>query len=147
MRLIGYLSALFAGVAIACQTGSNSELKEKLGEPTAALVINYVVSIGCVLIYMLGTRQPLPSLQQTGQVPWWGWFGGLLGAISGIIAIVLAKRLGAGVLASYALAGQLLGSVVLDHFGWLGFELHAMNWPRVAGCCLMVAGLVLISRF
>ena len=147
MRLLGYLSALFAGVAIACQTGSNSVLKEKLGEPTTALVINYVVSISCVLIYILGTRQPMPSLQQANEVPWWGWLGGLLGAASGIIAIVLAKRLGAGTLASYALAGQLIGSVVLDHFGWLGFELHGVSWPRVAGCCLMVAGVVLISEF
>ena len=147
MRLLGYLSAFFAGVAIACQTGSNSELKEKIGEPTAALVINYIVSISCVVMYMLLMRQPMPSLQRAGQVPWWGWLGGLLGAASGIIAIILAKRLGAGALAAYALAGQLIGSVVLDHFGWLGFELHALNWPRIAGCCLITAGLVLISRF
>jgi bacterial/archaeal transporter family-2 protein len=143
MRFLGYLSAFIAGVAIACQTGSNSELKEKIGEPTAALVINYVVAINCVLMYMLLTRQPMPSLQGTGQVRWWGWLGGLLGAASGIVA----RRLGAGALAACALAGQLIGSVVLDHFGWLGFELHALNWPRIAGCCLMTAGLVLISRF
>lgn len=147
MSFLAYVSALFAGLAIACQTGSNSELKEKLGEPTAALVVNYVVAISCALLYMLVTRPAIPSLQHTANVPWWGWLGGLLGAGSGIVAIVLAKRLGAGALAAFALGGQLVGSVVLDHFGWLGFEFHAANWPRVAGCCLMIAGLALISSF
>ena len=147
MKLLGYLAAFVAGVAIACQTGTNSVLKEKLGEPTAALVINYVVAMSCVLMYVLFTRQPMPSVQQAADIPWWGWLGGLLGAASGIVAIVLAKRLGAGALAAFALAGQLIGSIVLDHFGWLGFELHAMNWLRVAGSCLIVIGLLLISIF
>src|SRR3954453_3278902 len=131
MGFLAYLTALLAGVAIACQTGSNSELKEKLGEPISALLINYVVCISFVLLSMLIIRQPVAGLQHASQVPWWGWLGGLLGAGSGIIAIVLAKPLGAGALAAFALAGQLIGSVLLDHFGWLGFELHSINLPRV----------------
>jgi len=147
MSFLAYVSASLAGVAIACQTGSNSELKQKLGEPTCALLINYVVAIAFVVLSLVITRQPIAGMQHASQVPWWGWLGGLLGAASGIVAIVLAKQLGAGALAAFALAGQLIGSVVLDHFGWLGFELHSINLPRVAGCCLMIAGLALISRF
>ena len=43
--------------------------------------------------------------------------------------------------------GQLLCSVLLDHFGWVGFEAHLAGWGRVIGCLLMVAGFALIARF
>ena len=104
MTVPAYMAALLAGVAIACQTGTNSVLKDKPGEPTAALFVNYTVAIACTLLYVLLTRQPMPEMQHVTTVPWWGWLGGLLGAVSGIIAIILAKRLGAGALAAFALA-------------------------------------------
>src|SRR3954447_24491615 len=116
MSFLAYVAALLSGVAIVCQTGSNSELKQKLGEPSSALLINYVVGITSVLLAIVITRQPMAGLQHASQVPWWGWLGRFLGAASGIVAIVLAKQLGAGALAGFALAGQLIGSVLLDHF-------------------------------
>jgi transporter family-2 protein len=43
--------------------------------------------------------------------------------------------------------GQLICSVVLDHFGLLGFELHAVNAGRAVGCLLLLAGFALIWKF
>ena len=37
-------------------------------------------------------------------------------------------------------------SLVLDHYGWVGFATHEMNLWRVAGAVLLVAGVVLIVR-
>jgi transporter family-2 protein len=36
--------------------------------------------------------------------------------------------------------GQLVSSVVLDHFGWVGFTEHTAGLGRIAGCVLMMAG-------
>ena len=38
-------------------------------------------------------------------------------------------------------------SVLLDHFGWIGFEQHSASIPRLAGCALMIVGVFLISKF
>jgi transporter family-2 protein len=43
--------------------------------------------------------------------------------------------------------GQLVCSVVLDHFGWVGFTEHAAGIGRILGCLLMMAGFFLIARF
>ena len=43
--------------------------------------------------------------------------------------------------------GQLLCSVLLDHFGWVGFEIHPAGWGRIIGCLLLVAGFALVARF
>jgi len=44
-------------------------------------------------------------------------------------------------------AGQMTASVVLDHFGWLGYQLHPLSGMRILGVCLLVGGVVLIRWF
>jgi bacterial/archaeal transporter family-2 protein len=70
-----------------------------------------------------------------------------LAQVYGLAAIVLASQLGAATLTALVVTGQLLCSVVLDHFGWLSFDVHPASWPRIAGCILMVLGLILIAKF
>ena len=57
-----------------------------------------------------------------GEAPWWSWIGGLFGATYGLTAILLASRMGAATLTALVVTGQLICAVVLDHFGWLGFD-------------------------
>ncbi|WP_367399774.1 DMT family transporter [Nevskia soli] len=35
---------------------------------------------------------------------------------------------------------SLLCAVVLDNFGWVGFQPHPVNFPRLAGCVLLLGG-------
>jgi transporter family-2 protein len=60
---------------------------------------------------------------------------------------LLAPRLGAGELIGLVVAGQLIFSVLLDHFGWIGFAQHPASMTRLAGCALMVIGVFLIAEF
>lgn len=61
--------------------------------------------------------------------------------------ILLAPRLGAGELIGLVVAGQLIFSVLLDHFGWVGFAQHSASLPRLAGCAFMIVGVFLIAKF
>jgi transporter family-2 protein len=64
-----------------------------------------------------------------------------------VIVVVLARELGAATLTALVITGQLLSSVALDHFGLLGFELHAAGVGRLGGCVLLLAGTALIWKF
>ena len=75
------------------------------------------------------------------------WLGGVLGAAYAVAVVMLARPLGAATLTALVVTGQLVCSVVLDHFGLLGFELHAASVGRVIGCALLVVGIALIWRF
>jgi len=44
-------------------------------------------------------------------------------------------------------SGQLICSVMLDQFGWIGFELHPTGMGRIAGSVLLLSGTLLIWRF
>ena len=121
--------------------------KEELGATLARITCQLVLGIAAVFLYTLLRQVPFPSTEKAFQTPWWGWFGGIFGAVYGLAAIVLASQLGAATLTALVVTGQLLCSVILDHFGWLSFDVHPASWARIAGCALMVVGLILIAKF
>lgn len=41
----------------------------------------------------------------------------------------------------------VLASLVLDHFGWIGFPMHPASVRRVAGAVLMMIGVGLLTVF
>jgi transporter family-2 protein len=44
-----------------------------------------------------------------------------------------------------AVAGQVVASLVLDHFGLFGLVERQMTLPRVVGAVLLLAGVMLIQ--
>ena len=58
--------------------------------------------------------------------------GGALGAFYVTGSIVVAPRLGAVTLIAVILAGQALASLVVDHYGMVGFDAHPATAGRVA---------------
>ena len=73
--------------------------------------------------------------------------GGLCGANYIVIAILLAPRLGAATLIAVTVAGQMLVSILLDHFGLIGYPVHPMNVWRIVGAGLLLAGVGLIQKY
>ena len=139
--------ALLAGALVTMQTGSNARLKEALGAALPAVVVSSAIGIALLLGVIAVMRTPLPSMERFGGAPWTAWLGGLLGAAYAVAVVVLARDLGAATLTALVVTGQLICSVVLDHYGLLGFELRAASVGRLLGCGLLLAGTVLIWKF
>jgi transporter family-2 protein len=57
-----------------------------------------------------------------------------------------APRLGAATLVAALVAGQMVASLALDHFGWVGFTVHPIDPWRLLGAALIVGGVVLVQR-
>ena len=147
MSWIAFLFALAAGAAITVQAGSNSELKKSLENPIGALVVNYVFGLVSAAVVAAVARVPVPAAEKVSSAPWWAWAGGVLGILYGLSVVFLASRMGAATLIATVVTGQLVFSVVVDHFGWVGFDIHRASPLRIAGCALMIAGLALIAKF
>src|SRR5919108_3997232 len=81
---------------------------------------------------------------QAGDAPWWVWIGGILGAFYVLGSIVTAPKLGAATLVALILAGQAIASLLVDHYGWVGFEGHPITLVRVAGVVLLAGGVALV---
>ena len=112
-----------------------------------AALVSFVVGTLALLVYCLILRSPLPAWGTLAESPWWVWVGGLFGAFFVAAAAAFAPRLGAATFISVTVAGQMLVSVVLDHYGLLGFAARPASGWRVAGAALLVAGVALIRKF
>ncbi|MFI5210907.1 MAG: DMT family transporter [Gemmatimonadales bacterium] len=140
------LAAIAVGLVLPLQTGINAQLRLALGHPLAAALVSFLVGTVVLAAAVLMLRVPLPLGRAAEQTNWWHWTGGVLGALYIFVAVVLAPRLGAATLIASIVAGQMLASLLLDHFGWVGFAPHPISPARLAGALLVIAGVVLIRR-
>jgi transporter family-2 protein len=147
MHFLPFALAFLAGALIAIQIGSNARLKEATGEPLPALIISSSIGVAVLVVALLVSRESWPSLAQLRTAPPSAWLGGLVGAGYAIVTVVLARHVGAATLVALVVAGQLVCSVLLDHFAVIGFELRPATMGRVAGCGLLLGGVFLIWRF
>ena len=61
--------------------------------------------------------------------------------------MLLAPRLGVAMTFSLIVLGQMLITLVIDHFGLLGVPVQQVTLSRVAGILLVIGGVVLIRKF
>jgi bacterial/archaeal transporter family-2 protein len=141
-----YFAALIVGALTPVQVGINASLKASLDNSLAAGLANFIVGGLSILLVALLIRPGIPALTAVASVPVWGWLGGLIGATFVVATLSLGPKLGAATLFVLVIAGQMLASMALDHFGVIGFPLRAITVPRIAGAVLLVAGVVLIVR-
>jgi len=141
------LMALAAGLSVPTQAGINSQLGLWTRSPVLAATISFAVGTLTLIVYSLATRIPLPSLTTAGSHPWWIWTGGAFGAFFVTATIILVPKLGATTMVALILAGQMVASLLLDHFGVLGYPLHPISLGRITGVILLCIGVWLVKFF
>lgn len=142
---ISLLLALVAGALMAVQAPTNAILGKASGSPVVAAFISFLVgavALGAVTAATSG-RLFAPGFRQ---VPWYAWAGGLYGAVFVAVAAFAAPRIGVGPLLTAAVAGQLAGAIVIDHYGMLGMDRHPVTLARIGGILLVLAGAWLVRR-
>jgi len=139
------LLAVIAGAVVPFQSAINANLGRGLGHPLWATLASLLVSIVVLLPIIVAMRLPLPSLAFVSKAPLWMWVGGAFGVCFISLALMLLPKLGASGFLALALAGQVVASLVLDHFGLFGLVERHMTLPRVLGALLLIAGVVLIQ--
>lgn len=137
------LAGLLAGALMPLQAGINARLRLTLGSPLQAAFVSFVVGTAALglMILLVPGRLPKDILVRT---PWWAWTGGLFGVVFISTAMVLAPRVGALVLVSLLVTGQLLAALILDHFGLLAFSKVPITAVRVLGVGFLLLGVLLV---
>jgi bacterial/archaeal transporter family-2 protein len=144
--LIPAALALAAGMSVVVQQILNANLRSQINSAVWSGFTSYLVGVLCMIAMALALQEPIPSVGVLTRIPWWAWSGGLFGAIFIAISILVAHQLGAAALIALLVTGQMVASIVLDHFGWLGLEPRPIDLARLIGVCLLIGGVVLIRR-
>jgi bacterial/archaeal transporter family-2 protein len=136
--------AVAAGLSLVVQQALNANLRAALSSAAWSGFMSYFLGVICMVALAFVLQDPLPSVATASRVPWFAWTGGMFGAIFIGLAIFLVPQLGAATFFALLIAGQMLGSMVFDHFGVLGVPVHPISVIRIAGALLLFAGVVLI---
>ena len=143
--LIPLLLVFVAGGMVAIQAPTNAMLGRAGGSPVLAALISFAVGTVALLAVWLATRNR-PGAAAFAEVPWYGWIGGLYGAIFVTIAAYAVPKIGVASLIMIGIAGQIVMSLWLDHVGALGLPREPINFGRIAGALLVLAGVILVRR-
>jgi transporter family-2 protein len=141
------LFGLAAGAMLPFQAGINAQLAVYLGSPLRAALVSFTVGTLVLLVVVALFVRGLPAGDRVGASPWWTWIGGALGAFYVAGSITSAPRLGAVTLIGVILAGQAIASLVVDHFGMVGFDRHPATPGRIAGLGLIALGVLFVRLF
>jgi bacterial/archaeal transporter family-2 protein len=144
----GVLLLLFtvvAGAFLPLQAGVNARLARYVGGPVRASMVSFAV--GAVALFLVVVLFYRSESHHASQAPAWAWVGGLLGAFYVTSTVVVPVRIGSAAFFGILVAAQLVTSVVLDRFGWIGFPKHDLSPLRLLGVLLLVGGAVLVRVF
>ena len=146
MRFVIASIALISGVALAVQVGMNNGLRAKVGHPVVAAWLSFAIGTTAISLFLIATQRGLPGRSTISTVPWWAWGGGLVGAIYVGASAAFASRLGAAAWLGLIVTGQIVASLVLDHFGLVGFPRRPISPTKLLGAVVLLAGVALVLR-
>jgi transporter family-2 protein len=140
------VSALLGGVAVAIQLAMNGQTRNTLGGPLwAALANNAVGLVGlCVTVLLVGAR--VPGVDSVRAVPLLHWCAGLLGAAFITMNAFVTPKLGLAATFLLVLTGQLVASLVIDHFGGFSGTPKPASPTVLTGVGLVIVGAFLVVR-
>ena len=138
--------AFVAGSLLPLQGAFNARLGASAASPMHASLISFVIGTLAIAAYVLATRQTV-SWPGVAGAPWYVWLGGFCGAFSLTAIILTFPKLGPGLSFGLLVAGQLIVSVLLEHFNILVAQPHPMSFLRIAGVALVLGGVVMIRAF
>ena len=138
-----FLLMLLGGVAIAVQPSVNARLAQKIGFLESACIS---FTVGALFLFCLTFFWGQGNFKGILQASWWELSGGLCGVIFVSLSILIVPRIGTAAALAAVIAAQLTTGLLLDQFGFFGFETAPMTLKRLAGACLLFLGAFLIFK-
>lgn len=136
-----------AGAFQALGAVMSAQLRTSLTNPWLALAVAFALNFFFFVGLFAILPRPLPTIEGISAMPWWAPLAGLTGAVAVFAGLAFVDKIGAGPLNGLIITGNLLASLVIDHFGIMNMPVHPANAYRIVGGILMTAGIFLISRF
>ena len=133
------------GLLLPLQSLIAARLSAAINGPIMAALVNFAVGTLVLAALALMLRLPWPSGTQAAGVPFWAWLSGALGAFFVAQAAFTIPKLGAAGMMALVVAGQIIGSVLMDHFGVMQ-PVQPITPQKLLGALFLMAGVFLILR-
>jgi transporter family-2 protein len=137
------LIGLAGGIAVGLQGPLASMMTQRMGPLESSFIVHFggaVISIIPLLILGGG------KLGQWRSAPWYALTAGFFGLVVLSAVSYTIPRIGVAAAIVSIVAGQIILSAMLDHFGWLGAAVRPLDAPRLLGLAVVMLGVWLTVR-
>lgn len=139
------MTAILIGIFMPVQAGLNAELARNLKNPLLSILLS--LGTGAIVIFIiLLFKGGFQDFKRLPEISPHLFLGGLLGVIFVGSSIFFVPRLGATAMIGAFITGQLIGSVLIDHFGLFNLPIYPINLARMSGIFLLFVGVLLVIK-
>jgi transporter family-2 protein len=132
---------LAGGAVLAAQSSINGRLGAHAGVMESAWL---TFAVGAVLTFLLVLFFEPPQEATLMSVPKWQLTGALFGVVYMLAIVFAVPRVGTAAATVSVISGQLLMSLLIDHFGWLDNAQRELDGSRYLAMALLLVAIVLI---
>lgn len=137
----GILTGMFASF----QQAITGHLGHLLGAPVDGAFVSFVGALILLTILVAFKERPFFNRDGMKAAPWWAFLGGIPGSLFVFFIGIVVPVLGPGMGAILGLMGMLIGTIIVQQFGWYQSVKKRVNYMQILGIVVMVAGVALIQ--
>src|SRR5205807_2160882 len=144
MKVPLFALTLFLGVVPAVHLAMNGKVGSVLNNARVGNALFWCIgAMGAIAIGLTGWQSgALGPLKQVNPIL---LTAGVMGACLVFAIAWLIPQVGAGAVMITLLAGQVLGGLIMSHYGWLGSPVQPVTLTKIAGVVVMIGGVIMAT--
>ncbi|MBQ8117908.1 MAG: DMT family transporter [Lachnospiraceae bacterium] len=141
--MIGFLIAIISGALMSVQGVFNTQVTKSSGIWSASAFVQFTALLVCLGAWAITERSPLTEVLTVE--PKYMLLGGAIGAFITYTVIQSMEMLGPAKAVMFIVISQLIIAYVIELFGWFGVDRVPLDWRKVVGMIIAIAGVILFK--
>jgi len=141
--MFGFFIALISGALMSIQGVFNTQVTKSTSIWVASAFVQFSALIVCLGAWLISDRTSFSGLMRVE--PKYMLLGGAIGAFITYTVIKSMEMLGPAKAVMLIVIAQLIVAYVIELFGWFGTDKQPLEWRKVIGMGIAIAGVVLFK--
>lgn len=141
--MIGFFIALISGTLMSIQGVFNTQVTKDSSIWVANVFVQLTALLVCLGAWLCADRSSFGALLKVE--PKYMLLGGAIGAFITYTVIKSMGMLGPARAVMLIVIAQLIVAYVIELFGWFGVEKQPLEWRKIIGMIIAIAGIVIFK--
>ncbi|HBA70325.1 MAG TPA: hypothetical protein DCZ40_13355 [Lachnospiraceae bacterium] len=141
--MIGFFIALISGALMSIQGVFNTQVTKTSGIWVANAFVQFTALLVCLGAWLVTDRSSFGTLFKVE--PKYMLLGGAIGAFITYTVIKGMEMLGPAKAVMLIVIAQLIVAYVIELFGWFGTDKQPLEWRKVIGMGIAIAGIIVFK--
>lgn len=141
--MIGFFIALISGALMSIQGVFNTQVTKTSGIWVANAFVQFTAFLVCLSAWLVTDRSSFGTLFKVE--PKYMLLGGAIGAFITYTVIKGMEMLGPAKAVMLIVIAQLIVAYVIELFGWFGTDRQPLEWRKVIGMGIAIAGIIVFK--